>query len=340
MNRMLAAWAVTLAMLCAARGAMAADAVPMEIAQVKTFMYQLQGIESPAAVDALANSSYDMLVIEPTATVKGSEKVDIEGIVAKLHAARPGRLVVAYLNVGQAESYRTYWTAEWKAPTKGGGGKAASGGTPDYILMPDPDGWSDNYNVAYWDARWQKLFATGADSEVGRAMVAGFDGVYLDWIDAYTETNVVAQAKAAHVDPAKAMVDFLLLIRKTARNINPKAVVIQQNAYGLIDDDPRVTTAIDGIGIEDTWFGGKANANWTSKAAGDIANKAKGEDSTAARLAQYRKFAKAGKAVFTIDYCVDETNAAKVYAEAGKAGVVPLVTRVSLDRITQTPPGK
>jgi cysteinyl-tRNA synthetase, unknown class len=169
-------------------------------------------------------------------------------------------------------------------------------------------------------------------------MAAGFDGVYLDWIDAYDDDHIAPQAKAAGVDPVKAMVDFLLLIRQTARTINPNAIVIQQNAYGLIDADPRLLTAIDAIGIEDTWFSGKANAKWNSKNAGDLPNRDKEEDSTAARIVQYQKYLVAGKPVFTIDYCINEKNAAQVYKESRAHGFIPLVTRVSLDHLTTTPP--
>ncbi len=134
------------------------------------------------------------------------------------------------------------------------------------------------------------------------------------------------------------MVDFLTLLRTTARAINPNAVVVQQNAYTQLDADPRLKDAIDGIGVEDTWFSGKSDAKWTSKSAGDVPNKDKGDDSTAGRLKQYKKFIEAGKPVFTIDYCVDSANAKKVYAAARTAGLVPLVTRVSLDHLTPTPP--
>ena len=320
--RLLASLVLAFAMTSAA----VADTLP--IGNVRTLMYQLQRLEEPAAVKALAESDYDLVVVEPTATVEGQEDFDVKAMVRQLHAGNAGRMVLAYLNPGQAESYRTYWTDAWKKPTKDGPG------VPDFILKPDPDGWDDNYNVAYWDKRWQATFATGPQSEVRRAMAAGFDGVYLDWIDAFSEDRVVAEAKKAGVEPAKVMVDFLLLIRAT----NPAAVVVQQNAIYLIDADPRLPQAIDAIGVEDTWFGGKANAKWGSKGAGDVPNRHKGESSTAAMLKQYEKYVAAGKPVFTIDYCVKPDNAVKVYTDAAKHGVVPLVTQVSLDRLTETPP--
>jgi len=249
-----------------------------------------------------------------------------------LHAGRPSRLVFAYLNLGQAESYRTYWTKDWKAPTP------HQRGNPDFILTPDADGWADNYTVAYWDRRWQEIFATGQASLLRQAMEAGFDGVYLDWVNAFDDAQVVAEAKKAGIDPAKAMVDFLLLVRRTAREINPHALIVQQNAVYLLDADPRLLSAIDALGVEDTWFGGKAGAKWGSRQAGDIPNHYGAESSTASLLKQYAKYQAAGKPVFTIDYCVKPANAEKVYRDAARHSLIPLVTQVSLDHLTTTPP--
>jgi cysteinyl-tRNA synthetase len=304
----------------------------MPLTQVRTFMYQLQDIENPDAIEALAKSSYDLLVVEPTATLRDQKGFDMKAMVAKLHAGKAGRIVLAYLNPGQAESYRTYWKPDWKTPTK------TARGNPDFILIPDPDGWSDNYVVTYWDPRWQNVFTSGIDSEVRTVMAAGFDGVYLDWIDAYSDDRVVAEAKKQKVDPARAMVDFLLLIRKTAREINPGALVIQQNAIYLLDADARLLDAIDALGVEDTWYSGKANAKWGTNGAGDIPNRSKDESSTAARLKQYARYRQADKPVLTIDYCLKPKNAALVYEAARKHGLIPLVTQVSLDRLTTTPP--
>ena len=200
--------------------------------------------------------------------------------------------------------------------------------------MPDPDGWDGDYNVAYWDAAWQDV----VEDQVRAAIAAGFDGVYLDWIDAYDDDHIAAEAKTQGVDPAHAMVDFLFAIRKSARQINPNAIVVQQNAVYLLDADKRLPDAIDAIGCEDTWFSGKANAKWGSKKAGDIPNHYKDESSTDALLKQYAKYQKLGKPVFTIDYCVKRENAAKVYEQALGRGLIPLVTEVSLDHMTSTPP--
>ena len=114
--------------------------------------------------------------------------------------------------------------------------------------------------------------------------------------------------------------------------------MVQQNAIELIDKDPRLLDAIDALGVEDTWFAGKANAKWGTKNAGDVPNRYKDESSTTARLKQYAKYQKAGKPVLSIDYCVKPENAAMVYTEARQHGLIPLVSQVSLDRMTATPP--
>ena len=304
---------------------------PNPLKAVRTFMYQLQGLEETGAVQKLAQSSYDLLVVEPTFTVKGSESFDAKGMVTKLKAGKPGRLVVAYVDIGEAERFRVYWAKSWKRPTK------KRRGEPVFLLAPDPDGWKDDVSIAFWHPEWKALWL-GERGLIQQIMSAGFDGVYMDWVEACQEKRVVAAARAEGIEPVRAMVDFIAEIRQKIRQVRPEGVVIAQNAQELIDLEPRYARVIDGVGFEDTWFSGKADAGWEDPHGGDIPNKGKDEDSPAGRLKQYGKYLKAGIPVFTIDYCLKPENAARVYEEAKKAGVVPLVTRVSLERMTTTPP--
>jgi cysteinyl-tRNA synthetase, unknown class len=298
------------------------------LAKVRTWMYQIQGLEKRGAVDALAETRYDLLVIEPMTTLRDEQDFNAKAMLDRLHRSRPGRIVLAYIDVGQAEKYRTYWAKDWK-PSRG---KAK--GSPEFLLTADADGWNDSFQVAYWDPRWQKIMA----DQVQRIVAAGFDGLYLDWVNAYEEDRVVAEAKRQGIEPARAMVDFIAVLRRQARARQPGALVVGQNGEYLLDADRRYLDVIDGIAVEDTWFAGKAGAKWSSPKAGDVANRYKGESSAEARLVQYRKYVAAGKPLFTIDYCVRPENARRVYEQARKADLVPLVSRVSLERITSTPP--
>jgi cysteinyl-tRNA synthetase len=55
---------------------------------------------------------------------------------------------------------------------------------PAWIEEENPD-WPGNYKVRYWMEEWQRILMGRDDSCLDRIMDAGFDGVYLDIIDAF-----------------------------------------------------------------------------------------------------------------------------------------------------------
>ena len=315
---------------------MAESSDPGAVALLKnasSWMYQIDELQQPGAVETLAASGYSLLVIDPTYTLTDESDFDIVSALSALQRRPDGkrRLVLAYINIGQAESYRSYWQADWTAPT------SDSGGTPDFLISVDPDGWSENYPVAYWDSRWQDLWL-GEGGMVAELVRLGFDGVYLDWVDAYQDDSVAQAAQEAGVDASREMVDFIGRIRAAGRAINGEFLVVAQNAPYLIDAVAEYGQVIDALGVEDTWFGGQAGADWDDPQAGDIPNGYSDGFSTSGLLAQYRKYQRLGLPVFSIDYCLNPENARQVYRDARAAGLVPLVTRVSLSRMTETPP--
>ncbi|GAI17477.1 unnamed protein product, partial [marine sediment metagenome] len=115
-----------------------------ELDKVKYWAYQIQDISAPGAVDALANSHYDMLVVEPTRTDWSSDDkyFDTKAMVQRLKNTRGSdgihrKLIIAYVDIGEAEDWRWYWT--WSEEWPQGGPRPD--GWPDYILTRDPDGW-------------------------------------------------------------------------------------------------------------------------------------------------------------------------------------------------------
>jgi cysteinyl-tRNA synthetase len=88
---------------------------------------------------------------------------------------KPGggtRTLLCYMSIGQAESYRYYWQNGWNAQP------------PSFIDIEDPS-WLDNYYVHYWDTSWQEIICGAQNSYLRRVADAGFDGVYLDLVNAY-----------------------------------------------------------------------------------------------------------------------------------------------------------
>ncbi len=242
------------------------------------------------------------------------------------------RLVLAYIDIGQAEDWRTYWADDWVAPT------SKKHGFPDFLITVDPDGWSGCYPVAYWDTRWKELWV-GPDGIITALAKMGFDGVYLDWVEAYDDDQVRRRAEQAKVDPELEMIQFIEEIGALGKKIISDFLVVPQNAPFLIDEEPeRYVRAIDALAVEDTWFHGAGDADWDDPEAGDLRNRHDDDWTTENRLLQYKKYLQRGLPVFSVDYCIKKNNVEQVYREARKAGLRPLVTRVSLSRISETPP--
>jgi cysteinyl-tRNA synthetase len=181
---------------------------------------------------------------------------------------------------------------------------------------------------------------TGNQSVLKKTLAAGFDGVWLDWVQAYRHPSVIASAQKAGVDPAREMINLLAKVREQSRAVKPAALVVALNCPFLVDSNRALLESIDALAIEGIWFSGKGDVAWDSAEGGDIPNSATDETSTPARLAKCAEFVASGKPVFTVDYCLKKSNAQKVYAESKAKGFVPLVTQSSMAKMTSTPPSR
>lgn len=303
--------------------------------EVTEWMYQIQELDDNDNIDRLDDTDYDMLVVEPGFNFTESP-YDIDYLVSKLKQKPNGedRILLAYIDIGQAEDYRDYWPSNWVAPT------ATQAGSPDFLVTIDPDGWSGNYPVAYWDTDWQDIW-TGPNGLIEQLANYGFDGVYLDWVEAYDDDKVIERAEMNNINPEDEMMLFIQRIGDKGKGIKSDFLVIPQNAPYLLDADPDFyTSIIDGVATEDTWFYGEGDGEWDSSDAGDLTGGERHADdySTASRIAQSKKYLALGLPVFTVDYCISTSNAAFVYNESRANGFIPIVTRVSLSEITETPP--
>lgn len=122
---------------------------------------------------ALASTNYDMLVIDPY--YLASELLH-PGELAELKRKRNGgkRLVIAYLNIGAAENFRYYWQKDWKI------------GRPGWLAAPYSDPYyDDEFWVRYWDDEWKEILVGNDASYLKKILDAGFDGVWLDNLEAY-----------------------------------------------------------------------------------------------------------------------------------------------------------
>jgi hypothetical protein len=85
------------------------------------------------AVTALADSDRDVLILDPTYQA-GEQRWTIPEL-EQIRAAKPGRKILAYLSIGEAEDYRRYWGQGWQID--GDGSRSAQ--TPGFIVAPNAD---------------------------------------------------------------------------------------------------------------------------------------------------------------------------------------------------------
>lgn len=143
------------------------------LADARNFLYLINPgnfANVTAFIDALAATNYDVLLLDLFFNDTPLTLDQVNRLKIKANGGR--RLVVAYMSIGEAEDYRYYWQASWRV------------NNPSWIEEENPD-FAGNYKVQYWRPEWQDLILSGPDSYLNRILSSGFDGVYLDLIDAF-----------------------------------------------------------------------------------------------------------------------------------------------------------
>ena len=144
-----------------------------ELKDVSTYLVLLNPgkFESREAyVDALAAMPYDLLVIDLYYGDTPLSRDEVERLKRKPNGKR--RLVAAYMSIGEAEDYRPYFQPAWhKNP-------------PSFIDEKNKD-WEGNMKVRYWQKEWHDILLGNGDAYLDMILAAGFDGSFLDVIDAY-----------------------------------------------------------------------------------------------------------------------------------------------------------
>ena len=141
--------------------------------EAKNFLYLLNNEKYNSKsefITTLSNTNYDVFIIDLFFDGAEFSTSDIASLKTKKNGGK--RLVIAYMSIGEAEDYRYYWKTDWKV------------GSPSFIEAENPD-WEGNYKVQYWNTEWQNIIYGASDSYLDRIIAAGFDGAYLDIIDAF-----------------------------------------------------------------------------------------------------------------------------------------------------------
>jgi cysteinyl-tRNA synthetase len=266
---------------------------------VNDWGYQLQNIE----IAEIRASKFDLLVVDYSSNGEASGEYTKNDVISLKGGSGDSKLIVAYLSIGEAEDYRYYWQTDWKP------------GSPVWLDKENPN-WEGNYKVKFWNEEWQGIIFGSPNSYLDKIIDAGFDGVYLDIIDAYQFYEEKGYSNAR-----EAMINFVIAIADYAHDT--KGVkdfgIFAQNAEELVENG-NYLNALTGIGREEVYF--EATNIRTSKYHRD-------------EIETYLDQVVAkNKLVLTVDYCNKQEYVDEVYALAKEKGYVPYCTTVELEHLT------
>lgn len=270
------------------------------IGAARSWGYQLQALKLEEAIA----SPFDLLVVDATAGLaegRHFRRDEVERLKRKPDGSR--RIVVSYVSVGEAEDYRPdYFTPEYMTED-----------APDWLGEENPQ-WKGNRIIRFCHEGWQKTILGDEDgrnvynsidpSPLYRLIELGFDGIYLDRVDVYSEVTKECP------DSRRKMVDFIARLGAHARKKMPGFLVVLQNAEELVRE-PKMLRTIDAIAKEDLFYGSNhsQNLNPPAQIEGSVAN------------LQVAKAA--GRPVFVIDYVLSAEKKADAKRRIEQQGFIP-----------------
>ena len=218
-------------------------------------------------------------------------------------ARATGKWVLAYFEIGSIEDFRPEYPVVVRDAA-------------DLIANEWPE-WPGEHFVRYYDERWWRLVVR---PRVEQALLAGFDGAYLDTPLAYEQLDLAAAQGRDRAGLARAMAGLIVRISEYAKARRAGFLVVPQNSPEL-HHQPGYTAAVDGIGMEELFF----------RATDERCT----EDWCAEDLSETRALRDAGKFVLSVDYA---TRAADVRAACARYRTERFAGTVTVPALDRTSP--
>lgn len=205
------------------------------------------------------------------------------------------KIVLAYLSIGEAENYRSYWGKDWEV------------GNPEFVDEHNPE-WEGNFKVKFWYDSWQDIVF----SQLQKIIDLGYSGVYLDVVDIYKFYE-----QKGYDFARDEMVKLVVKISEYTKEQNEDFLIVPQNAEELVADSGYLL-AIDGIGKENLWF---------------IGDDLQSKEEIYKSLYYLSEVKMSNKFVFVIGYVSAKPNIEEFLKLAKSYGFIPYIGRKELDTI-------
>jgi cysteinyl-tRNA synthetase, unknown class len=281
-----------------------------DFSHINSWAIQLQNINISEISN---NNTIDLVVIDYSST-GGPEGIFSRSQISQIKNS--GKTVLAYLSIGEAETYRWYWQTSWDANFDG----IPDVGAPSWLGQSNPN-WLDNYKVRYWDPEWQNTIYSYLDVIISQ----GFDGIYCDIVDAYYYWEFEIGEKSA---AASAMIQFVSNIRNYINsNVDGAFYIVTQNAESVTDEydvsaEEKLTyfQSIQGQGCEGLFFRGGRDEN-------------NNYNPDYYRLNLLNQFDANGIRIFSIEYLTQQEKIDQYLTVVSSFNFLPYVTTRYLDTL-------
>lgn len=260
---------------------------------VKPWAYQLQNVD----ISSISSDKGIKLIVSDYSTDGTDKNKFTKQQISDIKNS--GKYAISYISIGEAEDYRYYWKQEWKTIA------------PEWLGPVNPR-WPGNYKVKFWIKEWQDIIFNYIDTIVSQ----GFDGIYLDIIDAWYYWAVENPQKA---DADSLMCGFVINIRNHVNTItgNQNFIIIPQNAEDVIyqqnvSDELRTEyfNAINAIGLEDVFFPGENDEN-------------NNYNPDEYRLEIIKNYLNNNKQAYSIEYLTEQSKVSQYQQAAAEKMIVP-----------------
>ncbi len=104
----------------------------MQLSNIKYWAYNIQHVDTPQQREQLVGTHFDLYVLETVTTEKGNADFEMGQLVQdirqhNIQTRNVNPIILAYVDVGQAEDWRWYWQDGWEP------------GNPEWIVGEDPN---------------------------------------------------------------------------------------------------------------------------------------------------------------------------------------------------------